>query len=398
MIHETPPLDASLASQLSELDQLRRQIGAETDTPSRWIGNLRRLARARAVESSVSIEGYRISLDQTRAILDRGRGRERDDIAEQAVACYGRAMDHVTVLAGDPSFEWSERLLLDLHFDACYFQFEQRPGRWRSGPMYVKSGPRTVYEAPDADRLPSLIDELIAWLRTGDLEAHTVVRAAMAHLHLVSIHPFRDGNGRVSRLVQSLVLAREGTLAPEFASIEEYLGEHTSAYYAALDEAHGAVYDPSCDARNWVEFCVTAHLAQARRRLRDIKEAARRWNVCEQIAEARHWPDRLVIAMEQSLTGTLTNSTYREEADVTSEVARLDFNRLLDSGLVIPRGKGRATRYVASAALEEQIAPNRSVDPAFLAPRSGPTIRITASPSPGVTKHVESHESTGATR
>jgi Fic family protein len=69
--------------------------------------------------------------------------------------------------------------------------------------------------------------DVVGWLREGDLDAPVVVRAAMAHLHLVSVHPFGDGNGRIARIVQSLVLAREGLLSPEFASIEEYLGKHT---------------------------------------------------------------------------------------------------------------------------------------------------------------------------
>ena len=67
------------------------------------------------------------------------------------------------------------------------------------------------------------MDEVVEWLEHGDLDAHVAVRAAMAHLHVVSVHPFRDGNGRISRIVQSLVLARQGLLAPEFSSIEEYL-------------------------------------------------------------------------------------------------------------------------------------------------------------------------------
>ena len=104
----------------------------------------------------------------------------------------------------------------------------------------------------------------------------------MAHLHLISVHPFRDGNGRVSRIVQSLVLAREGLVSPEFGSVEEYLAENTLAYYAALQEAHGPRYEPgSSDASGWVDFCVEAHLAQARRRLAQIHEAGARWDRIE---------------------------------------------------------------------------------------------------------------------
>ena len=67
------------------------------------------------------------------------------------------------------------------------------------------------------------------WLRRAIVDAHIAIRAAMAHLHVVSVYLFRDGNGRISRIVQSLVLAGGGLLAPEFVTIEEYLGENTAA-------------------------------------------------------------------------------------------------------------------------------------------------------------------------
>ena len=68
--------------------------------------------------------------------------------------------------------------------------------------------------------------EVAEWLEHGDLDAHIVVRAAMAHLHAVSVHPFRDGNGRISRILQSLVLARSGLLAPEHFRRELYGPQH----------------------------------------------------------------------------------------------------------------------------------------------------------------------------
>ncbi len=148
-----------------------------------------------------------------------------------------------------------------------------------------------------------MMAEATDWLERGDLDAPAVVRAAMAHLHVAAIHPFRDGNGRVARITQSLVLARDGLVSFEFASIEEYLGERTQDYYDVLERTQGGSYKPERSAREWVEFCVEAHLDQARRRLEQIAVAAARWATLEEIAEQRGWPDRMVIALEQSLVG-----------------------------------------------------------------------------------------------
>ena len=123
----------------------------------------------------------------------------------------------------------------------------------------------------------------------------------MAHLNVISVHPFRDGNGRIARIVQSLVLARGGLGSPEFFSIEEYLGGHTREYYAALRETQGGSYQPDRDALGWIAFCLDAHVAQARRRLAQIEEAAARWERLEDLVAQRGWPDRMVIALEQSL-------------------------------------------------------------------------------------------------
>jgi Fic family protein len=200
------------------------------------------------------------------------------------------------------------------------------------------------------------MDEVVDWLRQGDLDAHVVVRSAMAHLHTVSVHPFRDGNGRISRIIQSLVLARDGLLSPEFASIEEYLADHTSEYYAVLQQVQGGRYEPDRDASAWIAFCVEAHIAQARTRLEQIAEAGARWAFLESLVESRGWPDRLVIALEQSLIGGTDRATYEGEADVSLATASNDFRRLLDAGLVTQVGRGRSIRYYATEELRQQVA------------------------------------------
>jgi Fic family protein len=178
----------------------------------------------------------------------------------------------------------------------------------------------------------------------------------MAHLHVVSVHPFQDGNGRISRIVQSLVLARDGLLAPEFSSIEQYLGTHTRDYYAVLREVQGGRYEPGRSAAPWVDFCVRGHVEQARQRLAQVEAAARRWSRLEGLAEQRGWPDRLVIALEQSLFGGTERASYAVEAEVSPATASADLRRLVDGGLLVQRGRTRGTRYVASEALRGFVA------------------------------------------
>jgi len=284
MLFATPKLTKDVSARLEPLDGLRKKLGEEAATFSPWMGTLRREVKALSVESSTSIEGFEVTHDEALALVD-GKEVAPEDEHRMAVACYARAMDHVGVMASDPAFRWSDRVILDLHFDACYFQKDKSPGHWRRVPVSVTaSAGGTGYTGPDWSEVPKLMAEVVAWLEKGDMGAHPVVRAAIAHLHVASVHPFHDGNGRISRITQSLVLAREQLVSPEFGSIEEYLAKNTADYYAALQEVQGGAYQPDRDASAWVEFCVHAHTSQAEQRLAQIDQAASRWSALEAIS------------------------------------------------------------------------------------------------------------------
>ena len=364
MLFRTPPITGALAGGLDQLDELRERLGDQAGMAGPWLGNLRRQWRAASAESSIEIEGFRVPEKDRVAVASGERNPDPGDDDRQALSCYARAMDHVGVMADDRDFRWLDRVILDLHFDACYFQTDKEPGQYRRREIEVTSpsGGPPAYVGPPHEEVPRLMSEVVAWLDRGDRDAHVAVRAAMAHLHVVSVHPFRDGNGRISRIAQSLVLAREGVLAPEFVSIEEYLGRNTEAYYATLGLVQGGTYQPGRDATPWVEFCVQAHIEQARRRLEQLAEAGTRWSWLEELIDSREWPDRLVIALEQSLFTGVDRASYTAEADVSAPTASNDLRRLLDAGLVVQHGKGRNTRYVASNALRADLEQRLAAD------------------------------------
>jgi Fic family protein len=354
VIYASPRITKALRKRLEELAGLREALGDQTKAPARWMGSLRREVRATSIEGSTSIEGFSVSPAEALALTSGRELADQGDESRRAVSCYARAMDHVGTMAIDPVFSWSDRVILDLHFDACSFQRDKDPGLWRTGPIGVTAADGTLeYVGPDGDDVVGLMGEVVESLteggRAGDVDL--VVRAAMAHLNVISVHPFQDGNGRISRIVQSLVLARAGVASPEFFSIEEYLGSHTPAYYEALRETQGGSYQPDRDASGWVAFCVEAHIAQARARLAQIEAAVARWGHLEGLVAERGWPERLLIALEQSLAGGTGRAAYGSEAEVSPATASADFRRLLDAGLVIQRGRGRNVSYVAAEEL-----------------------------------------------
>jgi len=210
------------------------------------------------------------------------------------------------------------------------YDLKNRPGRWRSGAIYVskESSGEVVYEGPDVEEVPVLMDQLVRQLNAKD-DTPTMVRAAMAHLNLVMVHPFRDGNGRMARCLQTLVLAREGVLAPVFSSVEEYLGADTQAYYDVLEVVGAGQWQPDRDALPWVRFILTAHLRQARTVLRRVKETERLWDELEKIAERHSLPERVISALHDAAIGfRVRRATYRavDKDEITEQTASRDLH------------------------------------------------------------------------
>ena len=362
-IYRTPPKSPALERRLSELDEVRRYLAQNLgESREPWAGALRRLAAAEATVGSTSIEGYGASIEDTVEILAGGHPAKTSEETQRIIAAYGQAMDRTAALADDPDFTWSTGTILELHFLVCHPQAGARPGRLRDRPVMVTRGAaRDPYRAPAAADVRGLLSELASWLESGDVSRHAVIRAAMAHLNLVSIHPFRDGNGRVARVVQSLVLSREGLLRPELVSIEPYLGRHTREYYAVLEGVQGAGFDPRRDASPWVEFCIDAHLAEASERRRWLETAYARHDFCEDLARDQGYPDRFVIALDQALLGLpLTNAEYRRASQIASPTAVQDLGRLRRDGWLDQQGDGRSTRYIASDKLRERWSAARA--------------------------------------
>jgi Fic family protein len=172
------------------------------------------------------------------------------------------------------------------------------------------------------------------------------------------IHPFRDGNGRMARCLQSLVLARAGVVAPVFISIEEYLGRNTQAYYDVLGKVGAGAWQPDNDARPWMRFTITAHLRQARTMLRRVRETERLWVDLERLAHQRGYPDRTLVPLYDAAMGLrIRNATYRaalEESvgdSITAPTASKDLQRLAEGGWLTPGGEKRGRFYTASPQL-----------------------------------------------
>lgn len=331
---------------------------------------MRRNTLARAIRGSNSIEGLNITVDDAIAAVEGEEPLDPKTEAFVANVCYCRAMTFVIQKAGAPHFEYSQELINSLHYMISEYDMTKHPGNWRSGPVFIRNAQtdEMEYEGADIEIVPQLMAEIVESLNKKEDRAHPIIRAAMAHLNLVLVHPFSDGNGRTARCLQTLVLARAGMLKPEFVSIEEYLGRNTDDYYAALRAVGGGLWQPERDTRPWLRFCLTAHFRQATTTLRRSRFLQQLFEELERVARANGLPERTIFAMADGVWGRkVRNSMYRSIADISQKAATRDLQELVEARLLEARGKKRGSYYVASAALMEATAkvprPARVEDP-----------------------------------
>ncbi len=351
MLFETPPLDSKEKEVTAEIRELRTELQPLLRANRPWTGLLRKDLFARGLQGSNSIEGYVASDSDALAVVEGDEPLDTSDETQAALTGYRDAMTYALRVVQNPSFSYSSILLTSLHFMLLRHDWKKHPGQWRPGAIYVREADTgdIVYEGAPATDVPRLIDELVSRLNEEPRDGSLVVRAGMAHLNLTMIHPFSDGNGRMARVLETLVMAEGGILEPPFCSIEEWLGKNTPAYYEVLAEVGGGSWQPRRDARPWTRFVIRAHYQQTKTVARRMTEAGRLFDILEDLGQRLQLPDRMIGPLFNAALGyVIRRSTYCKMTDISEWQASKDLKRLADTGLLSPKGEKRGRLYVAS--------------------------------------------------
>lgn len=223
-------------------------------------------------------------------------------------------------------------------------------GGWRddrTGPMQVVSGPlgreRVHYEAPAAGRIEHEIDLFLDWFNT-DADTDGVLKAALAHLWFVTVHPFDDGNGRVARAIADMALARSEGSSQRFYSMSSQIRAERSGYYRILERTQKGTTDVS-EWMVWFLSCLGRAVDRAETTLAAVLTKARFWKHVEGIplnGRQRRVLNRLLDGFE----GKLTTSKWAKLAKCSQDTALRDITSLINHGILI-RGSagGRSTSY-----------------------------------------------------
>ena len=307
------------------------------------------------VIQSSAIEGARLDAAQVRSSIARRLGL---DIGGHAQA--SRDVEGVVEMMLDATQKYAEPLTVERLFNwhAALFPTGRsglrriRVGAWRPSekdPMRVVSGPmgreRVHFEAPAADRLRHEVAVFLKWFGAAE-KIDPVLKAGMAHFWFVTLHPFEDGNGRISRAIADMALARaEGTLE-RFYSMSAQIEAEKKRYYLNLEQSQKG----GTDITSWLEWflgCLGRAVAGAEDGLASVLRKAKIWERINNQPPLNERQRKVINRLLDGFEGKLSTSKYAQLAQCSSDTALRDIRILLDRGILIQdAGGGRNTRYL----------------------------------------------------
>ena len=300
------------------------------------------------------IEGEKLDPNQVRSSIARRLGL---DIAGLVPA--DRGVEGVVEMMLDATRNYTQPLTQDRLFGwhAALFPTGRSGmtkiivGDWRddkNGPMEVVSGPigreRTHFVAPPANRLESEIASFLQWFNAEDETLDRVLKAAIAHLWFVTIHPFEDGNGRIARAVADMALARSEGSSQRFYSMSAQIRVERKDYYDILENTQKR----SLDITQWLEWflgCFSRAIDGAQETLRAVIKKAHFWEAAPQTLNERQV--LMLNKMLDGFEGKLTTSKWAKIGKCSQDTAHRDILDLMKRGILRKDAAGgRSTSYV----------------------------------------------------
>ena len=323
------------------------------------------------VLKSSEIEGEMLDRSQVRSSIARRLG-----IDIGALTAADRNVEGVVEMMLDATQHYAEPLTKERLFGwhAALFPTGRSGmskitvGAWRddkSAPMQVVSGPigkeRVHYEAPGAARLAREMTKFLAWLNKDD-GTDLVIKAGIAHLWFVTIHPFDDGNGRIARAIADMMLARSEKSAQRFYSMSARIRQERRAYYDILE----AMQKGELDITRWLAWfldCLGRAIDDAETLSAAVLAKAQFWDIHASVAFNER-QRKIVNQLLNSFEGKLTSSKWAKLTKCSQDTSLRDIEDLVQKGILQkdPAG-GRSTSYsLREPSRDRQKIPYWTVD------------------------------------
>ena len=311
-----------------------------------WEKEFREDAIVRSVYHGTHIEGNMIGKDEAKDVL-----RVRDVMARardiQEIINYRKVIEFIDELARSKLDSISEDLILKLHKHIVEKLLSgDQSGKYRVKQVVIRNAQTgaVTFRPPIPIEVPYLMKEFMSWLnRMTSEELHPVLKAGIAHHELVRIHPFTDGNGRLARIVVTLILLMGGYDIRRFFSLEEYYDRDAVAYYESLQRATKG------DLTAWLEYFTYGASYEFERVKDKILRLSKDAKLKEKFGGKQiYLTERQVKLIEYiQEIGYIQNQAFASIfPDLSEDSVLRDINDLIEKGLIKKIGKTKAARYV----------------------------------------------------
>jgi len=346
---QTINISPAILKTIAEIDEFKGAWTALGRLAPERLSQLRRVATIESIGSSTRIEGAKLSdreVDQLLSSIDITAFESRD---EQEVAGYAAAME--TVFASHDEINLTENHIRQLHRDLLQYvvKDERHRGEYKTLDNHVEAfdpdgkSLGIVFETVSPFETPAQMQTLIAWTREAldNDELHPLIVIGVFVVVFLKIHPFQDGNGRLSRVLTTLLLLRSGYDYVPYASLESVIEQSKDGYYRALRGTQGTLRTDSTDWQPWLDY----FLGALRTQKRTLAEKIRREKILldslpplsVDILDIARTQGRVTVAEAAKITGKNRN-TVKDH-----------IRALTGSGHLVRHGAGRGTWYALAS-------------------------------------------------
>lgn len=327
------------------LGNIKRIAEIVTDLNSRSfpkvaLHEMERRAREVSAFSSTSIEGNPLPLTDVKKILKNRPEHVRD--SEREVLNYNKALVELNDLIKNGNISFDLPLILKIQkmvTDGLIAKY--RSGHIRKESVFINnpSTRQTVYWPPDHSDALALMKDLLEYLEKNSKTTDPLILAGIFHKQFVIIHPFIDGNGRTARLATKILLAKMGLNTFNLFSFENYYNQNVTKYFSEVGMI-GNFYDlkDKIDFTSWLEYFTDGIIDELLR----VKKELEKETISPYMAMQPHH-QKIIDCIKEK--GYITDKEYSKLTDRAKPTRNLDFNKLIDLGIIEKIGKGKATYY-----------------------------------------------------
>ncbi len=307
-----------------------------------WEAKFKEEAEARAAHYGTHVEGNELNFEEVRKVMEGKEivARERD---VKEIINYRKVIDYLAEGA-----DYTEKTLKDLHKLAVEgLVAEEERGNYRKVSVVLRDvlTGEVVHRPPNAVEVPYLMADFFEWLNSATAkDLHSVIKAGVTHYAIVNIHPFTEGNGRVSRAMATLILRLEGYDIRKLFSLEEHYDKNVAAYYYAIKTAD---QNPDHDLTNWLEYFTEGVAIEFNRVKEQVQHLSMDLKLKTQAGGQIFLNSRQVKIVEAiEGAGYLQNTMFKNILPMVSEDTVLrDLKDLIKKRIIRRKGKTKAARY-----------------------------------------------------